>query len=92
MVILLNKWDLITTEEQRKDVAQSLAQRMVFAPWAPTINVSALTGRAVDKVLEAAVRVAENHAQQIPTPKLNHCSPSCGSRAIPSRTRVVRLR
>ena len=71
LVILLNKWDLITTEEQRNDVAQSLAQRMVFAPWAPTINVSALTGRAVDKVLEAAVRVAENHAQQIPTPKLN---------------------
>ncbi len=71
LVILLNKWDLITTEQQRDEVAQSLAQRMTFAPWAPSINVSALTGRAVDKVLEAAVRAAENHAQQIPTPKLN---------------------
>ena len=71
LVILLNKWDLITTEQQRDEVAQSLAQRMTFAPWAPSINVSALTGRSVDKVLEAAVRVAENHAQQIPTPKLN---------------------
>ena len=71
LVILLNKWDLITTEEQRNDVAQSLTQRMIFAPWAPSINVSALTGRAVDKVLEAAVKAAENHSQQIPTPKLN---------------------
>ena len=71
LVILLNKWDLITTEQQRDEVAQSLAQRMTFAPWAPSINVSALTGRAVDKVLEAAVKAAENHAQQIPTPKLN---------------------
>ena len=71
LVILLNKWDLITTEQQRDEVAQSLAQRMTFAHWAPSINVSALTGRSVDKVLEAAVRVAENHAQQIPTPKLN---------------------
>ena len=44
---------------------------MTFAPWAPTINVSALTGRAVDKVLEAVVRVAANHAGQISTPKLN---------------------
>lgn len=72
LVILLNKWDLITTEQQREEVAQSLTQRMTFAPWAPSINVSALTGRAVDKVLEAAVRAAENHAQQIPTPKLNN--------------------
>ncbi|MBQ9007231.1 MAG: ribosome biogenesis GTPase Der [Atopobiaceae bacterium] len=71
LVILLNKWDLITTEHEREEVAQSLAQRMTFAPWAPSINVSALTGRAVDKVLEAAVKAAENHAQQIPTPKLN---------------------
>ncbi|MBR1830019.1 MAG: ribosome biogenesis GTPase Der, partial [Atopobiaceae bacterium] len=71
LVILLNKWDLITTEQQRDEVAQSLAQHMTFAPWAPSINVSALTGRAVDKVLEAAVKAAENHAQQIPTPKLN---------------------
>ncbi|MDO5118499.1 MAG: ribosome biogenesis GTPase Der [Coriobacteriales bacterium] len=72
LVILLNKWDLITTEQQREEVAQSLSQRMNFAPWAPSINVSALTGRAIDKVLEAVVRVAENHAQQIPTPKLNN--------------------
>ena len=71
LVILLNKWDLITTEEQREDVAQSLKKHMAFASWAPSVNVSALTGRAVDKVLEAAVRVAENHARQIPTPKLN---------------------
>ena len=71
LVLLINKWDLVTTEEQRKDVADSIAARMTFAPWAPTINVSALTGRAVDKVLEAVVRVAANHAGQISTPKLN---------------------
>ena len=71
IVLLLNKWDLITTEQQRTEVSESLAQRMVFAPWAPSINISALTGRAIDKVLEATVRAAANHAQQIPTPKLN---------------------
>lgn len=71
LVILLNKWDLITTEQQRTEVADSLAARMTFAPWAPSINISALTGRSVDKVFEAAVRVAQNHRQQIPTPKLN---------------------
>ncbi|MBR2682123.1 MAG: ribosome biogenesis GTPase Der [Atopobiaceae bacterium] len=71
IVILLNKWDLIETEQQRTEVADSLAARMTFAPWAPSLNISALTGRAIDKVFEVTVRVAENRSQQIPTPKLN---------------------
>lgn len=71
VVILLNKWDLIETEQQRTEVADSLAARMTFAPWAPSLNISALTGRAIDKVFEVTVRVAENRSQQIATPKLN---------------------
>lgn len=71
IVILLNKWDLIETERQRTEVADSLAARMTFAPWAPSLNISALTGRAIDKVFEVTVRVAENRSQQIATPRLN---------------------
>ena len=37
----------------------------------PTVNVSALTGRATDKVLALAVRAAEAHASQIRTSELN---------------------
>ena len=35
------------------------------------MNVSALTGRATDKVLELAVRAAQAHASQIRTSELN---------------------
>ena len=71
LVIALNKWDLVETEEQRLDVDASIAKRMTVAPWAPRVNVSALTGRAVDRLLAAVLAAAETHATQIPTPRLN---------------------
>lgn len=71
IVIVLNKWDLIDTDEKRDRVMASLGQRMSFASWAPSVNISALTGRSTDRVLAAALRVAQNHSQQIKTPQLN---------------------
>ncbi|SDR73448.1 ribosome biogenesis GTPase Der [Parafannyhessea umbonata] len=71
IVVVLNKWDLIDTEEKREAVRASLDQRMTFARWAPSVNVSALTGRATDKVLAAAVKASENHARQVKTSELN---------------------
>lgn len=72
IVIVLNKWDLIDTDEKRDRVMASLGQRMSFASWAPSVNISALTGRSTDRVLAAALRVAQNHSQQIKTPQLNN--------------------
>lgn len=71
IVIVLNKWDLIDTDEKRDAVVQSLDQRMTFCRWAPSVNVSALTGRATDKVLAAAVRAAQSHRRQVKTSELN---------------------
>ena len=71
LVIVLNKWDLIDTDEKRDAVVQSLDQRMTFCRWAPSVNVSALTGRATDKALAAAVKAAQNHRRQVKTSELN---------------------
>lgn len=72
VVIVLNKWDLITSDRQRDEVMSSLDARMTFATWAPAVNVSALTGRAVDSVLAAAAKAAANHSSQVKTPQLNN--------------------
>ena len=72
IVLLLNKWDLIDSEQKRDEVVASLNKRMAFAPWIPYINISALTGRATDKVLAAAVKAAEARAQQLRTAELNN--------------------
>lgn len=71
LVLVLNKWDLVETEQQRNDIVASIDKRLAFAPWVPTVNVSALTGRAIDKVLELAVRAAAAHAAQLRTTELN---------------------
>ena len=71
LVLVLNKWDLVETEQQRDEIAASIDKRLAFCPWIPAVNVSALTGRATDKVLELAVRAAEAHACQLRTVELN---------------------
>ncbi len=72
LILLLNKWDLVKTDEMREDVMQSVARRMTFAPWAPVIRVSALTGRSLDKVWAVVDRVGAAHAGQVPTGALNN--------------------
>lgn len=71
LVLILNKWDLVETEQQRDEIVSSIDKRLAFAPWVPTVNVSALTGRATDKVLDLAVRAATAHASQVRTTELN---------------------
>ncbi|MBR3226461.1 MAG: ribosome biogenesis GTPase Der [Atopobiaceae bacterium] len=71
LVICLNKWDLVTTDQAREDVEASLARRMPFATWAPHIRISALTGRSCLRVLDHASVAAANRASRVQTSKLN---------------------
>lgn len=77
IVILLNKWDLIDTDAKRDKVVASLESRMAFATWAPYINISALTGRACDRVLDAA----EKAADAARSPSRRRSSTACSSRS-----------
>ena len=71
LVLLLNKWDLIDDAQKQEELKMSLAQRMAFAPWAPALNISALTGRAVGKVFDACLAAAAAHSRVIKTSELN---------------------
>ena len=72
LVLCLNKWDLIETEAQRDRVVASIDKRMQFAPWVPYVNISALTGRATDKVLQLAISAAKAREGQLRTSELNN--------------------
>ena len=52
LVILLNKWDLLTEDHEREKVMETVSRRMTLAPWAKVLHISALTGRSVEKDLE----------------------------------------
>ena len=93
LVIVLNKWDLVEDAQQREDIDNSLKKRMTFATWAPAITTSALTGRAIDRVLATTVRAAEAHERQIKTSQLNDFLSSLreGGHTVSSGKRRLRL-
>ena len=70
LVIAFNKWDL-TDEERRRYLEREIERDLVAFRWAPTVNISALTGRNVDKLSKAIETAAAGWETRISTGKLN---------------------
>ncbi len=70
LVILLNKWDVITDDE-RIDTEDSVADRLGFVAWAPVLRMAAKTGSRLHRLPAAIRAVLENRRQRIPTSELN---------------------
>jgi GTPase len=69
-VVVLNKWDLIATDD-RTEVLASVADRLAFLGDAPVLKVAAISGRGVHRVLPALVASAADYHRRIPTGPLN---------------------
>ncbi|GAA4902420.1 ribosome biogenesis GTPase Der [Tessaracoccus lubricantis] len=70
LVIAFNKWDL-TDEERRYYLDREIDRDLQAWKWAPTVNISALTGRNVDKLGKAIETAAAGWETRISTGKLN---------------------
>lgn len=70
LVIAFNKWDL-TDEERRRYLEREIERDLVAFQWAPTVNISALTGRNVEKLSKAIEEAAEGWETRVSTGKLN---------------------
>jgi GTP-binding protein len=72
LVVVLNKWDLLPTEEKEEKVwRKRIKEQFNFAPWAPISYISAKTGQRVAQPLEVALKVVEQRARRVSTPELN---------------------
>ncbi len=71
LVLVINKWDQLD-EDRRHDLEKELDRLLSFASWAPRINISALTGRGVQRVVPTLERVWEQYRRRIGTSELNH--------------------
>ncbi|TXF36663.1 ribosome biogenesis GTPase Der [Collinsella sp. BA40] len=71
LVILLNKWDLLTTDREREHMMETVDRRMTLAPWASYLRISALTGRSVEKIWQHIDAAAAARASKVSTSKLN---------------------
>lgn len=70
LVIAYNKWDL-TDEERRRYLSREIEQDIQAFAWAPSVNISALTGRNVDKLGKAIDEALEGWETRLSTGKLN---------------------
>ncbi len=71
VVVLLNKWDLLDSAEQRADVMYQMSQRLRFVGEAPVLKISALSGRGVHKLLPALSLSIEDYHRRVPTRRVN---------------------
>ena len=71
VVLVLNKWDLLTDAEDREQVTIDMADRLGFLGYAPTLKVSAKTGLGIHKLMPAIQAAIEAYHKRIPTRALN---------------------
>ncbi len=71
LVILFNKWDLVD-EDRRHELEREIDRgELQSVRWAERVNVSALTGRATQRVAPAMRRALESWDTRVPTGRLN---------------------
>lgn len=72
LILILNKWDLVSSRDRPGDtMTKRIREDLPFLTWAPILFTSALNGRGVGKIAQAAVSVFENRRRRIPTNVLN---------------------
>ncbi|MGC2175441.1 MAG: ribosome biogenesis GTPase Der [Acidimicrobiales bacterium] len=69
-LVVLNKWELVPTDE-RDAVLASVGDKLAFLGDAPVIKTTALTGRGVHRLLPALSNAAVDYAKRVPTGVLN---------------------
>jgi len=73
LVIAVNKWDLVDDKNAASVSVRELAERsLAQAPRVPVVFLSAETGRGVDKLMPAVVKIYVDWNARVKTPDLNN--------------------
>jgi GTP-binding protein len=70
LIIAFNKWDLVD-EDRRYELDREIDRELERVPWASRVNISAKTGRAVQKLVPAMETALESWDKRVPTGRLN---------------------
>ncbi len=70
LVIAYNKWDLMD-EERRHWLDREIDRQLVRVQWAERVNISAQTGRGIERLVPAIERALESWSTRVTTGKLN---------------------
>jgi GTP-binding protein len=70
LVLAFNKWDMLE-DERRRYLEREIEQDLAHVDWAPRVNISAKTGRHLEKLVPALEVALDSWDQRIATGKLN---------------------
>ena len=70
LVIAYNKWDLLD-DDRRRYLEREIEQNLAHVDWAPRVNISAKTGRHLEKLVPALELALESWDTRIGTGKFN---------------------
>lgn len=70
LVLAFNKWDRLD-DERRRYLEREIDQDLAHVSWAPRVNVSARTGRHLEKLVPALETALDSWDTRIPTAKFN---------------------
>jgi GTP-binding protein len=70
ILVVLNKWELLSSEERRA-VEADLARLLHFVADAPVLKISALTGKGVHKLRPVLREAIEQYSRRVPTKDVN---------------------
>jgi GTP-binding protein len=70
LVLAFNKWDLVD-EDRRYLLEREIDRELAQVQWAPRVNISAMTGRAVQKLVPALELSLESWDTRVSTGRLN---------------------
>jgi len=76
LVLAFNKWDRLNdddmeNQDRRRYLEREIEQDLAHVAWAPRVNISARTGRHLDKLVPALETALESWDTRIPTGKFN---------------------
>jgi GTP-binding protein len=70
ILIVLNKWEMLDSEQRRK-VESDLARMLYFIDDAPVLKISALTGKGVHKLRPVLQDAIDQYHRKVPTRDVN---------------------
>ena len=70
LVLAFNKWDLLE-DDRRRYLEREIDQDLAHVAWAPRVNISARTGRHLEKLVPALELALESWDTRVPTGKFN---------------------
>ncbi|MCK5497096.1 MAG: ribosome biogenesis GTPase Der, partial [Hyphomicrobiaceae bacterium] len=95
LVIAINKWDLAEDKQKTlKELRATLAERLSQVPGVALVNISALSGRGINRLMEAVLEAYDVWNRRVPTASLNrwlqealarHSPPAVAGRSVKIR-------